>query len=254
MAFARINYHSRSLQKASSVSVVFPDDPGTPRPWWAFYLLHGLSDDDTIWMRRTSIERYVAGLPLVVVMPDGGRGWYTNAQIGSAYEDDLMKDVVGLIDRTFPVRAERSGRAIGGLSMGGYGAVKLGLKHHETFGSINSHSGALGMLREDWSADPRRKDLAPELERIFGRAHKGGPEDPFALVEKVDHGRIPPMRIDCGKDDFLIEQNRAFHRHLESMHIPHEYEEFPGEHNWPYWDQHVQEAIAFHVRNLKISR
>lgn len=254
MAFARINYFSRALRKASSVSVVFPDDPALPRPWSAFYLLHGLSDDDTIWMRRTSIERYVEGLPLVVVMPDGGRGWYTNAHVGYAYEDDLIKDVVGLIDRTFPVRAERSGRAIGGLSMGGYGAVKLGLKHHEMFGSINSHSGAVGIVQEDWSKNERIKDIRDELERIFGKDHKDGPEDPFGLVQRLDHGRIPPMRIDCGKGDFLLEQNRSFHRHLESMHIPHQYEEFFGEHNWPYWDEHVRQAIAFHVENLKIRK
>ena len=65
-------------------------------------------------MRRTSIERYVEGKPLVVVMPDGGRGWYTNAMEGYAYEDDLVKDVVGLIDRTFPVRAERRGGRLAG--------------------------------------------------------------------------------------------------------------------------------------------
>jgi S-formylglutathione hydrolase FrmB len=254
MAFARINYHSRSLQKASSVSVVFPDDPAIPRPWSAFYLLHGLSDDDTIWMRRTSIERYVERLPLVVVMPDGGRGWYTNAQVGYAHEDDLIKDVVGLVDRTFPVKAERGGRAIGGLSMGGYGAVKLGLKHHELFASVNSHSGALGILQVEWQKTDRIKDIAVELERIFGTAGKGGHDDPFGIVEKLDHGRIPALRIDCGKDDFLIEQNRSFHRHLESMHIPHEYVEFPGEHNWPYWDLHVQEGVAFHVRNLGIKK
>jgi S-formylglutathione hydrolase FrmB len=254
MAFARINYHSRSLQKASSVSVVFPDDPAIPRPWSVFYLLHGLSDDDTIWMRRTSIERYVEGLPLVVVMPDGGRGWYTNAVVGPAHEDDLIKDVVGLVDRTFPVKAERGGRAIGGLSMGGYGAVKLGLKHHALFASVNSHSGAVGILQDDWTKNSHLKDIAPELERIFGKSPRGGAEDPFGIIERIDHGRIPALRIDCGKDDFLIEQNRAFHRKLESMHVPHEYAEFPGEHNWSYWDLHVQEAIAFHVRNLKIQR
>jgi len=253
MAFARINYHSRSLQKASSVSVVFPDDPAIPRPWSVFYLLHGLSDDDTIWMRRTSIERYVEGLPLVVVMPDGGRGFYTNAVIGYAYEDDLIKDVVGLIDRTLPVKAERSGRAIGGLSMGGYGAVKIGLKHHEMFASVNSHSGALAILQEPFDTD-NIKDIGAELARIFGKAVKGGPEDPFGIVEKLDHGRIPALRIDCGNGDFLIDQNRAFHRHLESMQIAHEYEEFVGVHNWEYWDLHVQEAIAFHVRNLKIKK
>ncbi|MBX6312879.1 MAG: esterase family protein, partial [Isosphaeraceae bacterium] len=180
MAFATIQYFSRSLQKATALNIVFPDDPDIPRPWAAFYLLHGLSDDHTIWMRRTSIERYVAGLPLVVVMPDGGRGWYTNAVEGYKYEDDLIQDVVGLIDWTFPVKAERGGRAISGLSMGGYGAVKLGLKHPEMFASVNSHSGAVGHLR-----DPERaRQRSPEFARIFGENPKGGPEDPFAIVDQ----------------------------------------------------------------------
>ena len=249
MAFATINYHSRSLQKASSFNIVFPDDPAIPRPWSVFYLLHGLSDDHTIWMRRTSIERYVAGLPMAVVMPDGGRGWYANAIDGYAHEDDLIKDVVGLVDRTFPVKAERAGRAIGGLSMGGHGAVKVGLKHHEMFASINSHSGALAFTHGDGKD---AKGLSPEFARIFGKVPSGGPEDPFAIVEKIDHGRIPALRIDCGTEDFLIEQNRSFHSHLEKLHIPHEYQEFPGSHDWAYWDRHVQEAIAFHARNLKL--
>jgi S-formylglutathione hydrolase FrmB len=244
MAFATVNYFSRSLQKASSFNIVFPE--GERKPWAVFYLLHGLSDDHTIWMRRTSIERYVAGLPLAVVMPDGGRGWYTNAVEGDSYEDDLVKDVVGLVDRTFPIKGERGGRCIGGLSMGGYGAVKIGLKYPETFGSITSHSGAVGFLRDPAAARP----LSPEFTRIFGKEPKGGPDDPFTLVERMDHGRIPPMRLDCGTDDFLLKQNRAFHEHLEMLHIPHEYQEFSGGHTWEYWDEHVREAIAFHTRNL----
>jgi S-formylglutathione hydrolase FrmB len=247
MAFATINYFSQSLKKASSFNIVFPDDPGIPRPWAVYYLLHGLSDDHTIWMRRTSIERYVAGLPLVVVMPDGGRGWYTNAAspAGLAYEDDLVKDVVGLVDHTFPVKAERAGRAIGGLSMGGYGAVKVGLKHHETFASVNSHSGALGFARRK-PADAH--ELSPEFAAIVGE--RAADNDPFTLVERLDHGRIPALRIDCGTDDFLLEENRAFHKHLGSLQIAHEYQEFPGNHDWSYWDRHVQEAVAFHARHL----
>jgi len=249
MAFATINYFSRSLVKASSFNIVFPDDPAIPRPWSVFYLLHGLSDDHTIWTRRTSIERYVEGLPLAVVMPDGGRGWYTNAVQGYNHEDDVVKDVVGLVDRTFPVKAERAGRAIGGLSMGGYGAVKLGLKHHEMFASVNSHSGAVGFLRGD---PEKNKGLSPEFARIFGEKPAGGPEDPFAIVERIDHGRIPAMRIDCGVDDFLIEQNRDFHKFLDERRVEHEYQEFPGNHNWAYWDEHVRQALAFHVRNLNL--
>lgn len=248
MAFATIHYQSRSLEKASSFNIVFPDDPSIPRPWSVFYLLHGLSDDHTIWMRRTSIERYAAGLPLAVVMPDGGRGWYANAAEGYRYEDDLLKDVVGLVERTFPVKAERAGRCIGGLSMGGYGAVKVGLKHHEMFASVNSHSGAVGIMH-----DPERvKTLGPEFTRIFGKGPTDGPEDPFGLVKSVDHGLLPAMRLDCGTSDFLLEQNRAFHKHLDGLHIAHEYEEFPGGHDWAYWDKHVQEAIAFHAKNLKL--
>jgi len=132
--------------------------------------------------------------------------------------------------------------------MGGYGAVKIGLKRHEMFGSVNSHSGALAFLRGDLA---RARQLSPEFARIFGANPAGGPEDPFAIVEKLDHGRIPPMRIDCGTEDFLLDQNRAFHAHLETMRIPHEYQEFPGGHDWGYWDSHVRQAIAFHVKNLQ---
>jgi S-formylglutathione hydrolase FrmB len=248
MAFATINYFSGSLRKASSFNIVFPEDSRTRRPWSVFYLLHGLSDDHTIWMRRTSIERYVGGLPLAVVMPDGGRGWYSNAVEGYAYEDDLIKDVIGLIERTFPVKAERSGRAIGGLSMGGYGAVKLGVKHPHLFASVNSHSGALGALR----SPKRDQDLNPEFERVFGKTPQNGPEDPFALVSKTDHGLMPALRIDCGTEDFLLDQNREFHRHLKALRVSHEYEEFPGGHDWAYWDKHVQEAVTFHSRNLHL--
>lgn len=253
MAFATINYFSRSLSKASSFNIIFPDDPKTTRPWGVFYLLHGLSDDHTIWERRTSIERYVEGLPLAVVMPDGGRGWYTNAVNPPAYkhEDDIIKDVLELVDRTFPVKAERAGRAIGGLSMGGYGALKLGLKHHEMFASVNSHSGAVDFARRD---PAMAAEASPEFASIVGDKPKGGPNDVFALAEKVDHGRVPAIRIDCGLDDDLIDENRALHKHLKSLHIAHEYAEYAGKHNWEYWDLHVREAVAFHIRNLGLKK
>ena len=253
MAFARINYLSRSLQKASSVSVVFPDDPAIPRPWSVFYLLHGLSDDDTIWMRRTSIERYVEGLPLVVVMPDGGRGWYTNAVIGYAYEDDLIKDIVGLIDRTFPVKAERSGRAIGGLSMGGYGAVKIGLKHHEMFASVNSHSGRW-RSSESPSTPTTSGTSAPSSRGSSARPPRGASRTPSAIVEKLDHGRIPALRIDCGKGDFLIEQNRAFHRPSGIDAYRPRVRRIRRRTQLGILGPARPGSIAFHVRNLKIKK
>ncbi len=227
MAFATIHYQSRSLQKASAFNIIFPEDANLPRPWATFYLLHGLSDDHTIWHRRTSIERYVAGMPLVVVMPDGGRGWYSNAQEGYAYEDDLIKDVVGLVERTFPVKAERSGRAIGGLSMGGYGALKLALKYPEMFCSANSHSGAAGFppperrptgsrdqprVRADLRQDPRERSRRP-VRRSSQRWTTGG--------SRRSGSTAAPKT-------FCSARTEAFHAHLDKLKVDHEYQEFPG--------------------------
>jgi S-formylglutathione hydrolase FrmB len=246
MAFATIHYYSHSLERGSAFNVIFPDSPEAPRPWSVLYLLHGLSDDHTTWMRRSCIERYTLGYPLMVVMPDGGRGWYTNAVDGDAYEDDLITQVIGMIDKTFPVKARRGGRAIGGLSMGGFGAVKLGLKHPDLFASVHSHSGVLGFLRNPVET----RGICPEFARIFGDAPTDGPEDPYRLASEASPRRLPAIRIDCGDEDPFLPQNRAFHEHLETLGIDHEYEESSGTHNWHYWDVHVHKALDFHRRHL----
>jgi S-formylglutathione hydrolase FrmB len=248
MAFLQVNYFSKSIGKMAAMNVLVPEGE-EQGPYPVFYLLHGLSDDHTAWMRRTSIERYTQEYPLIVVMPDGGRSFYTDALEGPAYESAIMGDVIGFVDRTFPTLASRKGRAIGGLSMGGYGALKLGLKHPDRFCSVNSHSGAPAFAHR--SLDPE-KDR--EFTRVFGANPSGGPEDVFALAEKIDRSTLPALRIDCGTEDFLIDQNRAFHDHLTQLNLPHEYEEFPGAHDWAYWDTHVQTALAFHARNLGIEK
>ena len=248
MAFATIQYYSHSLKKASAFNVVFPDSPDADRPWAVYYLLHGLSDDHTTWMRRSCVERYTLGYPLMVVMPDGGRGWYTNAADGDAYEDDLLKDVVGLVEKNFPVRAERAGRCIGGISMGGFGAAKLSLKYPKKFASVDSQSGVLGLLRNPAEA----KVLSPEFTRIFGKLTKDGPEDPHKLAKNVAAKDRPAMRIVCGGEDPFLEQNRAFRDHLASLDFAHEYEEPEGSHTWNFWDRNLPSVIDFHRRNLEI--
>jgi len=147
MAVCTLQFHGEAIQKASSMNVIFPDKPAFVGPYPVLYLLHGLSDDHTIWCRRTSLERYVRDLPLVVVMPDGGRGFYTDAIEGMAYERHILEDVIGFVERTFQVRSDRCGRAIGGLSMGGYGSMKLALKHPDLFGSVVSHSSVFSLER-----------------------------------------------------------------------------------------------------------
>jgi putative tributyrin esterase len=245
MACATLHFHSPALAKACSMTVIVPEGSvGTP-PFPVCYLLHGLSDDHTSWARRTSIERYVADLPLIVVMPDGGRGFYCDAVDGPAYERYLLDDVIGFVDRTFHTIPERQGRVVGGLSMGGYGAVKLALKYPQLFCSAVAHSAALDVRRRI-----ERPEVAEEMRRIFGPAPGGGPDDPYALAATMDRTLLPALRLDCGLEDGLLEENRAFHHHLAQLGIPHEYAECPGAHTWEYWDCHIQEALTFHQRAL----
>jgi S-formylglutathione hydrolase FrmB len=132
--------------------------------------------------------------------------------------------------------------------MGGFGAVKLGLKHPRLFASVHSHSGVFGLLRDP--AESKR--LSPEFTRIFGKDPKDGPEDPYHLAGAADPKRLSSLRLDCGDEDPFLEQNRAFHEHLRTLDIPHEYHEPPGSHSWGYWDQQVRQALDFHRRNLNI--
>lgn len=237
-----------ALMKQTSVTVIIPETGTGPYP--VLYLLHGLSGNHTVWVRRTSIERYVQNVPMLVVMPDTGRGWYSDSVTvpHAAYETALARDLIAFIDRTFNTVATREGRVIGGQSMGGYGAVKLALKYPHLFRAAFSHSGAL-LLDDALSVAPEWKD---EFRLIFGDGLTGGRDDLWAVAANADRSNLPALRLDCGVGDGFLEINRTFHRHLESLGIPHDYVEHPGMHAWDYWDVHIQESIEFARHELGI--
>jgi S-formylglutathione hydrolase FrmB len=207
------------------------------------FLLHGIRGDHTVWIRRSNVERYVADLPLIVVMPDAGRSFYCDAVEGPAYGQALGEELPAMIRQWFPTRP---GWAITGLSMGGYGALRLALTYPETFTSAASISGALAFGHYyGWDT---KDDFGREFRRVLGAEPVGGPADLFSLVTTADPR--PALWIDCGTEDFLLSSNHAFRDHLAANEISHEYSENPGEHTWDYWDEHVQRAIAFHRRQL----
>ncbi len=231
-----------ALQKMAALRVIVPE--GRPGPFPVVYLLHGLSDDHSAWTRRSNIERHAQAYPFLVVMPDGGRGWYTDA-VGSPrsqYETFLTRDLVGFIDNTFQTVRGREGRFITGFSMGGYGAMKLALKHPDLYAGIASHAGALDITGETGSGDDDRRR---ELQLVFGASPKGGKDDCFAVASALSVDQFPAIRIDCGIEDFLLGHNRKFHAHLTSLGVPHEYVEPTGGHDWPYVDTHIQNTLAF---------
>lgn len=241
MAFCTMNFWGAALQKQCSMNVILPESKKFKPPFCLLIQLHGMSDDHTIWLRRTSIDRYVSDLPLIVLMPDGARAFYCDTILG-AYEKHIMEDVLGFAEKYLPVRRDRMGRAIGGLSMGGYGSMKMALKYPHKFASVVSHSGGFRI------PDKIAKKLdAPKRpgQVVIPR------DDVFDIAAKLGTRKAPAIRIDCGKDDFLLDANRRFHRHLAKLGIKHEYREYPGDHNWAYWDEHIQQALQFHMKHLK---
>ncbi|CAN5472732.1 hypothetical protein BH10PLA1_BH10PLA1_20000 [soil metagenome] len=248
MSLLEFRFMSGVLVKQTAATVIYPDSGVGPFP--VFYLLHGSSDDHTNWQRSSRIESYVSGLPLIVVMPDGYRGYYTNMHEGYDYAKHLAEELPAKIEANFHAKTTGKASAIGGLSMGGYGALRLGLGNLGRYASINSHSGAL-------LADQRLRSggIPGEMDRIFGPYKKGSSHDLLALAKKARQlGRLPPIRIDCGTEDFLLNENRSFHASLNKLGVKHEYEEFPGAHTWDYWDLHVRDAIAFHCKALGIKK
>lgn len=269
MALTQIHYWSASLEKMAMATVIVPQ--GLPGPYATWYLLHGLSDDHSAWTRRTSVERYADGLPVIIVMPDGERGWYTDSRTNpkGRFESALVRDLVPFVDAAFRTLAGREHRVISGLSMGGYGAVKLALKHPGLFCAAASHSGALGRgAAKIVGTDPWNV----EVRAVFGADPRGGPDDVHALAASFK-GRIAPalrgrrtgpppspgrgatapaLRIDCGLKDFLLHDNRAFHRLLTRLKVPHEYHERPGAHTWEYWDREIQALIPWFRQALRL--
>jgi S-formylglutathione hydrolase FrmB len=233
-----MQFHSPALGKSVTYRVILPETGTGPFP--VLLQLHGLSDDHSSWIERSNLVRHVAGYPLIVVLPDGGTSgylnWRSHERLGKQlYEDFLIDDLPAHLTRHFQVRP--GPWAIGGLSMGGYGAMRLGLKYPDRFASIWAHSSAfhIGKMVEA-AAIVDAADADVDLHA--GRVAKAG--------------TAPEVSFDCGVDDELLEYNRAFHAHLEAVGLAHHYAEHPGAHTWDYWDVHVQTALRQHARVLGI--
>ncbi len=239
---------SASLGAERSVNVLLPTDYATSTSRYpTLYLLHGLGDDHTTWSVRTNLSLYATRYKLIVVMPDGGRSWYANSASDSKakFEDYIVRDVVNWADSTFRTIPLARARAIAGLSMGGYGAAMIGLKHFNRFAAVGIFSGAVGRSHDF----PKPPDNAPparnaaEMQAIMGAP--GSPEraahDPFLLIDKIPYAKLPLIYIAVGGQDFLLAENHAFVQLLAEKKIPYEYREIsPRVHEWDFWDEQIQ--------------
>lgn len=249
MALIQCHFFSEVLQLSTSMTVILPQQTvsqigmtGTAgdgrHP--TLYLLHGMSDDDTIWLRRTSIERYVAPMGLAVVMPQVHRSFYTDMVEGGQYWTFISEELPRLAQSFFPLSTHREANFVAGLSMGGYGSFKLALSHPDRFAAAASLSGALDVAKTAPSRD--------EMRRVFGsQEFSGTPNDLLWLLAQVDKSPGPKPRLYqcCGTEDFLYEDNQTFKRAAELTSLPYVYQEEPGTHEWGYWDKAIQDVLAW---------
>jgi putative tributyrin esterase len=250
MAFFDCHFFSETLGLNCSAYVIVPQRPAEAagrRLHPTLYLLHGLSDDHTNWLRRTGIERYAAARNLAVVMPAVARSFYQDMASGPRYWTFLRAELPALMRQFFPLSAERADNFTAGLSMGGYGALRLALACPESFAAGASLSGALdyaGRLRRAPVTNARVSRA--EWLAIAGTDLSPGDSDLYPLATRAAaRAERPALWLDCGTEDELLPDSRALHAHLDTTGYAHHYEERPGQHDWNYWDAQIQRVVEW---------
>ncbi|HKG14759.1 MAG TPA: alpha/beta hydrolase family protein [Pyrinomonadaceae bacterium] len=258
--YETVQFESRLVGAPLPYNVLLPADykrgASKHRRYPVLYLLHGLGGSAADWVStRARLADYAAQYPFIVVVPEGKDGWYTDgpapdAKFESYFVEELMPDV----DRRFRTIASREGRAVAGLSMGGYGSMKFALKHPGLFAFAASMSGALAVA--SWTPDQRIPEFVrPSVLRVYGDAGSAArlENDVYKLVRELSPERVkalPFLYLDCGTEDFLITNSRDFSALLIEKKVAHEFRELPGTHSWPYWDRQVQEVLRLAARQL----
>ena len=235
---------SIALGFRSHLEVIIPQQP-TPAQK-VLYLLHGLSDDCTAWGRQTRIFAYAEKHNYIVVMPEVQRSFYSDMTHGSKYFTYVAHELPQTIERLFNIRHTRENTFIAGLSMGGYGAAKCALSRPEFYGACASLSGAVDMRWLIEEAKAGKIPSLPETPAILGESLIFPDNaDLFILATNVPAANRPRLLVTCGDADFLLEDNRRFDAHLQTIGYGHKYMEWPGDHVWDFWEECLPLAFDF---------
>jgi putative tributyrin esterase len=257
-----VQLQSKLIGKTLPYNVILPPDyQSSPRSRYpVLYLLHGVSGHYTDWVTRTNLAVYAAEYRMIVVTPEGNDSWYTDSAgtVTEKYESYILQELIPDVDQRFRTIQTRYARGIAGLSMGGYGALKFGLKYPDRFVFAGSLSGATATAA--WTEEDL-KGMTAIRDSLFGVFGPVGSEtrkrnDIFEITRGLTAARIgalPYLYLDCGTEDFLIDMNQKFAALLREKKIPHEYRELPGNHNWDYWDQQVQEVLKIAAQKMRVT-
>ena len=252
---------SRLLGRSVSYRVLLPNGYSDPksadRRYPAIFLLHGLYGHFDNWTDKTRLASYAADYQFIIVTPEGNDGWYTDSATVSndKYESYIIQELIPEIDKKFRTKADREHRIIAGLSMGGYGSIKFGLKYLDLFSIVGSFSGA-------FDAPLRTKKSGnnwPSIPIVFGAedSKTRSDNDIFDILRGFDQPKlasVPYIYFACGTEDPYITINRDFDSLLMEKKVPHEFRELPGKHAWDFWDQQIEEFLRVANRKLNVGK
>lgn len=257
MAIIEVNFISKCLMRTVTFNAIIPVDKFGPqaenaeqKPLKTLYLLHGIFGNYTDWVNGTRIQAWAEANDLAVIMPSGENRFYLDDEkSGELYGEFIGKELVEFTRKLFSLSDKREDTFIAGLSMGGYGAIRNGLKYAENFGCVIGLSAAL--VHDTWkdadNSAPIFTFRRNYYEAIFGEYDKvkGSDKDPKALLLKLkEEGRpIPKMYLCCGTEDGLVTANRDFRDFLNENGVDLTYVEGPGKHDWVFWDTYIKKVL-----------
>jgi len=246
MALLNYTFRSQTLDLNVTVNIILPEPILKKEKLKTLYLLHGYIGDHTDWLRFSSVERYNWSYRYAIVMPAVQNSYYTDTTYGHRYLTFITKELPTVMEQTFPLSTKKEDRFIGGLSMGGYGAIKSALLNPNKYHKAFSLSGALDINHiRQITRETGRKIM---FDSVFGK--KGVEQtkhDLFYLSQKLidKQAFIPEFYIACGSEDFLFDSNQRFHQYLVENHIKHEFVIDKGAHEWSFWDKYLELALEW---------
>ena len=245
MAWLQVSWFSKILMRTVPLNVLLPDSASHETPTRTLYLLNGFKGDTTEFLLNTDVVGMMHIYRTAIVMPSGENSAYVN-QKGSGwnYGDYVGRELVEATRRMLPLSAKREDTAIGGLSMGGYGALVAGLRFPETFGYIIAMSG--GFMGPESVAD---ESSIRRFRNFYGdpqgwETSEGNPEY-LAKQCRESGAELPKLYLSCGYNDEYALKNRAYHHFLDSIAFPHVYEEGKGSHEWAFWRWSLPRGLNF---------
>jgi len=257
-----LEFKSEKLNYPVKYSVYLPSDYETShRSYPVVYLLHGFSDDETGWIQFGEVgsiaDRVIENgdfPPAIIVMPDSKVTWYCNAADGhDPWQDMFIDEFIPYIEKTYRIRQKKEFRAIAGLSMGGFGALQISMRHPDMFSTCLALSSGTFTDEEIKTMPDERYSMF--FGNIFGPDLKGEKRvnnnwkaySPLHLIETVPAEKLKTIRfyIDCGDDDFLYKGNSTLHIKMRDLGIPHEYRVRDGSHSWGYWRTGLSDGLRY---------